>query len=63
MTPIPKPCPFCLDDYAKVMRRDTFFGSIDYYHVICQECRARGPEKRTIDDAVASWNDRQETER
>ena len=55
-------CPFCDDDYAYVQRDDKFFGALDYYYVLCQECRARAPEARTRQEAIDAWN-RASTER
>ncbi|TPN38676.1 hypothetical protein FKO01_04940 [Mesorhizobium sp. B2-3-3] len=30
----------------------------DYFHVVCRDCGAQGPERNTWAEAFKAWNDR-----
>lgn len=44
-----KPCPFC---GGQAYANDDW----ELWQVECKECKAFGPEKERIEDAIAAWN-------
>lgn len=56
-------CPHCRYDKQSVYEkeREGFgWGPVKYYSVICDRCKAQGPEMVTPDDAWIAWDDRGE---
>lgn len=56
-----KKCPHCAHDEQSmfITQSDGFgFGAIKYYSVICDKCRATGPERSTPEDAWKAWDTR-----
>jgi hypothetical protein len=48
------PCPF---DHP--VRRGTIIENLDgHHHVVCLDCGATGPDRRTFADALEAWNSR-----
>jgi len=48
-------CPFCGGGSLRVA---SIFGE---WHVICTRCRARGPDRKNKEGAMAAWNCRAAT--
>lgn len=58
-----KPCPFCGAGSGYVKMGDSpmpeFLGQ-SFQFVMCWDCRAVGPIRTSIDDAIVAWNKRAE---
>ena len=54
---MPDKCPFCgsMDIHDRGAFED--FG-LDWFYIYCKVCDARGPVKKTLDDAIKAWNAR-----
>lgn len=59
MTDEPKPCPFCGGE-AKVAKEGSWTDQSLFYSVFCTCCRSQGYWFRTIEEAIAAWNQRAE---
>lgn len=56
-----KPCPFCASSRVKIDEPHiTHFPAEIYYHVVCDECFARGPAGESRSEAIKHWNMRGE---
>lgn len=51
-----KPCPFC-GEWADIDMKTK-----PGFYVRCESCVSDGPEKRTLEQAAAAWNQRAPTE-
>ena len=49
-----KPCPFCAGK-ALMIPPNEF---TPFYYVLCQSCRASGPQEENSDEARVQWNRR-----
>lgn len=52
-----KLCPHCGYDFVRMTYS---YSSNDgtIYSIICNRCKARGPEKETQEEAISAWNER-----
>ena len=48
------PCPWCGSTSSTAGR--VAIGERDYFDVCCDDCFMRGPERTSIEEAVAAWN-------
>lgn len=49
MNELIKPCPFCSNEANSLVKLG------DTYHVHCRSCKALGPAKYDIEEAIAAW--------
>jgi len=50
----PQPCPFA-HPISHGSRDEQING---YWHVVCRDCGATGPERKTLAEAIKAWNAR-----
>jgi hypothetical protein len=54
----PIPCPF-----EHPIRRGSHVEPINsHFHVVCRDCGAQGPDKRTWAEALKGWNSRRKAD-